>query len=415
MQGPTEARRWLAAAALVLACGSGAFAQDKAGTAAPQAAGPVTNAPPAAPAAAPAPGAPQGVQGQNIFTVKPDADADPNYLKQSNGERAKVQPGNNAPMWRQVGSGVQGYSSLPRSEAPEAGVLVQRFVTYPGSRHTNAGEAWRQVRNRWLIPYGGALLLIVLGALAIFFLAKGPLGHHEAADGGRRIERFTPFERSAHWANAIAFSILAISGLVMAFGKALLLPVIGLHLFGWLTWFLKTLHNFVGPLFIVSLVIIFITFLRDNFPQKGDLRWLLTLGGMLSRDKHELPSHRFNAGEKVVFWGGVFLLGIVVAGSGLVLDRLLPNLVYERQTMQLANMVHNVATMLMMAMFLGHIYIGTIGMRGAYSAMREGWVGDDWAREHHAYWYEDIAAGKIPAQRSTPEGSRVHPEPIRTA
>ena len=414
MSGSTDTSRWLAAATLALACCTGALAQDK--PAAPQAGGPVTNAPATAPAAAtPAPGAPQGIQGQNIFTVKPDADAAPDYLKQTNGQRARVQPGNNAPMWRQVSSGTEGYSSLPRSEAPEAGVLVQRFVTYPGSQHTNAGEAWRQVRNRWLIPYGGALLLIVLGALAIFYFAKGPIGEHQAGDGGRRIERFTPFERSAHWANAIAFCILAISGLVMAFGKALLLPVIGGTLFGFLTYLLKTLHNFVGPLFIVSLVIIFITFLRDNFPQKGDLRWLLSFGGMLSRSKGELPSHRFNAGEKVVFWGGVFLLGIVVTASGLVMDKLLPGIVYDRQTMQVAHMVHNVATVLMMAMFLGHIYIGTIGMRGAYSAMRDGWVGEEWAREHHAYWYEDIVAGRIPAERSTPTGTPVHGGPARTA
>ncbi|MEP6965194.1 MAG: formate dehydrogenase subunit gamma, partial [Polaromonas sp.] len=105
--------------------------------------------------AADAPAAVGGIQGQNIFEVKPDASAAPGYDRQTNGERAKVQPGNNAPMWRQVGQGVTGYSSLPRSEAPEAGNLIQPFVQYPGSRLTNAGEAWRQVRNNWLIPYGG--------------------------------------------------------------------------------------------------------------------------------------------------------------------------------------------------------------------------------------------------------------------
>ncbi|GAC1530309.1 MAG: formate dehydrogenase subunit gamma [Ramlibacter sp.] len=409
MSKPTSLYRGLAAATLALACAGAALAQDK--PAAPHVTGPAT----AEPAVGTPAAAPQGIQGQDIFTVKPDASADPNYLKQSNGERARVQPGNNAPMWRQVGSGTEGYSSLPKSESPESGVLIQRFVTYPGSRHTNAGEAWRQVRNKWLVPYGGALLLIVLGALAIFYNVKGPIGEHDASDGGRRIERFTPFERAAHWANAIAFGALAISGVVLAFGRFFLRPVLGGQLFGWLSYVLKTLHNFVGPLFIVSLVIIFVTFLRDNFPQKGDLNWALRLGGMLSPPGNEPPSNRFNFGEKVVFWGGVFLLGIVVTGSGLVLDKLLPGLAYERQTMQVAHMVHDVGTMLMMAMFLGHIYIGTIGMRGAYSAMRDGWVGDDWAREHHAYWYEDVAAGKIPAQRSTPASTHLHGEPAGTA
>lgn len=361
--------------------------------------------PAAAPATAPATtaapaAAPSGaIQSANIFEVKPDASALPGYAEQTNAERAKVQPGNNAPVWRQVGAGVTGYSSLPKSEAPEAGNLIQPFVQYPGSRLTNAGEAWRQVRNNWLIPYGGALLLIVIGAIALFYFGKGRINLH-GTETGRKIERFTPFERSAHWSNAIAFCILAISGIVMAFGKFFLLPVMGTTLFGWLTYVLKTAHNFAGPLFAVSLVIVFFTFLRDNMPSRGDLGWLLKGGGLLSGK--EIPSHRFNAGEKLVFWGGVFFLGIIVVGSGLVLDKLIPGLLYLRDTMQVAHMVHAVATVLMMAMFIGHIYIGTIGMEGAYEGMKTGYVDETWAREHHEYWYDDVKAGKIPAQRTEP-------------
>ena len=338
-----------------------------------------------------------GIQSQNIFTVKPDASSEPGYDKQSNAERAKVQPGNNAPMWRQVGAGVNGTSSLPKSEAPEAGNLIQPFVQYPGSRLTNAGEAWRQVRNNWIIPYGGSLLLIVALAIAIFYFTKGSIKLH-GAETGRKIERFTPFERSAHWSNAIAFCILAISGVVMAFGQFFILPVIGKSLFGWLAYTLKTMHNFAGPLFAVSLVIVFFTFLRDNWPQKGDMAWLAKGGGLISGA--EPASNRFNAGEKLVFWGGVFLLGIVVVSSGFVLDKLLPGLVYERFTMQIAHMVHAVAAVLMVAMFLGHIYIGTIGMQGAYKAMATGYVDEAWAKEHHEYWYDDIKSGKVPTQRS---------------
>ncbi|MDP3309466.1 MAG: formate dehydrogenase subunit gamma [Polaromonas sp.] len=388
MQGPS---RVLTALAFVALGWSAAVSAQTA--AAPAAA--ATAAP--APAAAAAPG---GIQSQNIFEVKPDAPADPNYATQTNAERAKVQPGNNAPLWRQVGAGVTGYSSLPKSEAPEAGNLIQPFVQYPGSRLTNAGEAWRQVRNNWIIPYGGSLFLIVVLAIAIFYFTRGTIKTH-GADTGRKIERFTPFERAAHWSNAIAFSILAISGLVLAFGKFFLLPVMGLTLFGWLSYVLKTAHNFAGPLFAVSLVIVFFTFLRDNWPQKGDLKWLAKGGGLISGD--EPASHRFNAGEKVIFWAGVFFLGIIVVVSGLVLDKLVPGLIYERGTMQIAHMIHAIATVLMMCMFLGHIYLGTIGMEGAYKAMRTGYVDEAWAKDHHAYWYEDIQAGKIPAQRSEPE------------
>jgi formate dehydrogenase subunit gamma len=329
--------------------------------------------------------------------VQPDASTDPNYAKQTNGERSKVQPGNNAPVWRQVGGGVTGTSSLPKSEAPEAGNLIQPFVQYPGSRLTNAGEAWRQVRNNWLIPYGGSFILIVLGAIAVFYWRVGCIKLHDKPTG-RLIERFTPFERSAHMINAAAFSVLAISGLVMAFGKFFLLPVIGTTLFGWLAYALKNAHNFAGPLFAVSLLIVIGTFIKDNMPAKGDLNWLLKGGGMFS--EHEVKSGRFNAGEKVVFWAGVFVLGLVVVGSGLVMDKLVPGLDYARSTMQVAHMVHSVSNILMVVMFMGHIYLGTLGTEGAFEGMKTGYVDETWAKEHHELWYEDVKAGRVPAQRS---------------
>jgi formate dehydrogenase subunit gamma len=363
---------------------------------------------PAATPVAPAAAMP-GIQSQNIMDVKPDASHEPGYANQTNGERAKVQPGNNAPMWRQVGSGVAGFSSLPKSEAPEAGVLIQPFVQYPGSRLTNAGEAWRQVRNNWLIPYGGSLLLIVLGAIGLAYWRLGTIKLKDQPSG-RMLERFTPFERSAHWANAIAFVILAISGLVMAFGQFLLLPIMGSTLFGWLAYVLKNAHNFAGPLFAVSLLIVIFTFMRDNLPAKGDLNWLLKGGGMLAG--HEVKSGRYNAGEKLVFWGGVFVLGLVVVGSGLVMDKLIPGLIYERGTMQIAHMVHSVSNILMVVMFMGHIYLGWI-TEGAMEGMKTGYVDETWAREHHELWYDDIKSGKIPAQRSaTPAPSTPTGKPV---
>ena len=319
---------------------------------------------------------------------------------ESNAQRARTQPGNNAPFWRGVReSGVgPGVTNLPGRQG-EGGVLIQEFVDYPGSRLTTAGEAWRQVRNDWIIPYGGALIVITLVALALYYFTRGPLGGHER-NTGRKIERFTYFERAAHWVNAIAFCVLAISGLVMAFGKFLLLPVMGGTLFGGLTYGLKTAHNLCGPLFAVSLVIVFIVFVRDNFPEAADWRWLKKGGGLFGG--REPPSGRFNAGEKIVFWGGVFFLGIVVVASGLVLDKVIPGLAYVRGDMQVAHMVHGVATALMMALFLGHIYLGTLGMKGAYRAMKTGYVDEGWAEEHHELWYEDIRAGKVPAQRTRP-------------
>ncbi|MDP2370591.1 formate dehydrogenase subunit gamma [Rhodoferax sp.] len=354
------------------------------------------------PAPAPAAAAP-AIQSPSIHDVKPDASSEPGYAKQTNAERAQVQPGNNAPVWRQVSGGVTGYSSLP---TPEAGNLVQPFVKVPGMRANNAGEVWRQVRNQWIIPYGGALLLIVLGAIGVFYWRVGTIALH-GAPTGRQIERFTPFERAAHAANAMTFVILAVSGIVMAFGKFFILPVIGTALFGWLAYALKTAHNFAGPVFAVSLLVVIVTFIKDNLPRAQDFTWLLRGGGLLS--EHEVASHRFNAGEKVLFWVGMLALGLIVVGSGLVMDKLVPGLLYERSTMQVAHVIHAVSTVLMLAMMLGHIYMGTIGTSGAYQGMKTGYVDETWAKEHHELWYDDVKSGKIPAQRSSdaPPGQTV--------
>ena len=327
------------------------------------------------------------------------APADPKP-DETNAQRAKSQPGNNAPFWRGVreSGNVPGFTTLPDNEGA---TLIQRFTQYPGSDFTTAGEAWRQVRNQWIVPYGGALLLLMAVAIGLFYWRKGPMGS-DAVDSGRRIERFTYFERAAHWSVAITFVVLAVSGLVMAFGKFIVLPLIGSMLFGWLTYALKTLHNVAGPLFAVALVVFIVGYLRDNIPRAYDLKWIAKAGGMLGG--HEEPSHRYNAGEKFVFWGGVLVLGLIVVASGLVLDKLVPGLAYLRGEMQIAHMVHGAASMLMMALFCFHIYMGTVGMKGAYQGMRTGYVDEAWAKEHHELWYEDIKAGKIPAQRSSPSG-----------
>ncbi len=345
----------------------------------------------AADAAADAKGPPAG------FVAPADPKPD-----ETNAQRARTQPGNNAPFWRAVrDTGTQeGVVNLPGAEQ---GVLVQKFVQYPGSAKTNAGEAWRQVRNQWIIPYGGALLFVMALALALLYWRKGPLGGH-VPESGRLVERFTPFERAAHWANAVAFVALAVSGLVMAFGKFFLLPVMGSTLFGWLSYLLKNLHNFAGPLFAVSLVIVIVTFIRDNAPAKGDLSWIRHGGGMFG-DQKQVPSDRFNAGEKIIFWLGVFVLGLISIGSGLVLDKLLPGLEYLRGDMQIAHMIHAVSAVLIVTVFMLHIYLGTVGIKGAYQGMKTGYVGEGWAQEHHSLWLDKVRANRDPAKRQGASGN----------
>jgi formate dehydrogenase subunit gamma len=148
----------------------------------------------------------------------------------------------------------------------------------------------------------------------------------------------------------------------------------------------------VGPLFIAALLVSFLLFVKDNFWRLYDVKWLVRLGGMFSKNGEEIPSGRFNGGEKLWFWGGLVFLGALVSVTGLVLD--FPNLNQGREIMQIANSLHAIGAILFISASFGHIYLGTIGMEGAYHAMRKGYVDEEWAREHHALWYEEVKRGE---------------------
>lgn len=306
-----------------------------------------------------------------------------NPAAQAQQEQRVTQPGNNAPMWGQVRSGNAGYTSLP---GREMGVLVQ-----------SAGETWRQIRNGPITFYGGWLVVIVTLALAAFYFVKGPLKLHEKPTG-RMIGRFSLAERWAHWVTGISFVVLAITGLVTLFGKHVLLPVIGYTLFSWLSALAKNLHNFIAPLFIASLLVFIVMFVKDNVYQKGDIGWLAKAWRMFVKGEH-IPSWRFNMGEKVYFWIGVVGLCLTLGVTGLIL--LFPNFDQVRSTMQLASMVHAVAAMVMIVFALGHIYVGTIGVEGAYRNMADGVTDEAWAKEHHELWYNEVKGGA----KSAPGGA----------
>ena len=320
-------------------------------------------------------------------------------LKQNQAERTKVQPGNLAPTFRTINEGGQNYSSLP---APEASVLIQPKAQFFGqARATTAGEAWRQYRNGPLTKIGGWLLIAAVLGIATMYFIFGPIKLKEGRTG-RLIERFTSVERLAHWTMAISFVILAVTGITMLFGKYVVLPVFGHTLFGLLAYLCKNIHNFVGPVFTVSTIVFFVIYVKDNLPEASDLKWLTRAGGAIG--KGHVSAGRFNAGEKIWFWGGVVALGLVVSASGFVLDMLFPGIESTRGNMQIANAIHLAGAVLLASMSLAHIYIGTIGMEGAYEAMRTGYVDDAWAKEHHDLWYDDVKSGKVPRVR-TEEGA----------
>jgi formate dehydrogenase subunit gamma len=261
---------------------------------------------------------------------------------------------------------------VPIGRDPESNVILQR-----------GGNTWRTIRNGPLALAAGTILL--LASLAVLGLWGLGVRAEEPPETGRRLVRFSRWQRWVHWTTAISFIVLAVTGLLILFGKKLLIPLIGHDAFSWIAVISKYVHNIAGPFFVLCTLVMFATFVHHNFFERADWHWVRTLGGLLSRERHP-PAPYFNAGEKAWFWGGVVLLGLVMSVTGLVLDFVIAD--QTRYVLQIANSLHLGAGALYMAAALGHIYIGTVGTPGAYDAMREGTVDEGWAREHHALWLE---------------------------
>jgi len=256
-----------------------------------------------------------------------------------------------------------------------------------------AGRQWdhfHEITLRWL---GAIVMLGMIVALGAAYLIMGRLRISKGRSG-HKVLRFNAFERFSHWLTAVSFVVLGLTGLNITFGKLMLLPMIGPEAFSSLSQAAKYVHNFVSAAFVIGLVLIVALWIKDNIPRKVDVDWVKQGGGFI-KSKHA-PSGRFNAGEKLVFW---FALGagVAVIISGYLL--IFPFYVTDIAGMQIAQIVHAVVAVLFVAVIIAHIYIGTLGMEGAFEAMATGEVDLNWAKEHHDLWLEEqLAKERLAAQ-----------------
>ncbi|MET4173083.1 formate dehydrogenase subunit gamma [Bradyrhizobium sp. LA6.1] len=256
-----------------------------------------------------------------------------------------------------------------------------------------AGRTWDYF-HEVLLHWGGAVVIVgMLAVLALAYLIMGRL-RIEAGRSGQTIVRFKAFERFAHWLTAVSFVLLGLTGLNITFGKVLLRPLVGPELFSDISQVAKYVHNFTSFAFVAGLVLITVLFFRDNLFKRVDIDWVKQGGGFI-KSKHA-PAGRFNLGEKLVYWLSV-AAGLLVSASGFVL--LFPFYGTNIADMQIAQVAHAVIAILFIALILGHIYIGTLGMEGAFEAMGTGEVDINWAREHHDRWLAEKleAEGRQPS------------------
>ena len=271
-----------------------------------------------------------------------------------------------------------------------SGGSVSGRVSIPDQKSGNlihpAGRDWRQFHEVTLRWIGAIAILGMLILLVVFYLVRGQV-KLESGYSGRRIVRFNGFERFVHWMTATCFIILALTGLNITFGKPLLLPLIGEPAFAnWAQW-AKYAHNYLSFPFAIGVFCIFLIWIAGNIPNRVDVEWTKRGGGIVGHDHP--PAYRFNAGQKMIYWI-VVIGGTAVAVTGYLL--MFPFYATDIAGLQLAQTVHAIIAVLFVAAMLAHIYIGTLGMEGAFEAMGEGTVDVNWAKEHHRLWLEQEMA-----------------------
>jgi len=252
-----------------------------------------------------------------------------------------------------------------------------------GAVMTTTGEHWRVLRERYIVKYAGWFPVGVVGILLLYFLVKGRMPI-KGGRSGKTVPRFTLIHRIAHWTTAGVFMILGLSGLIILLGRPVIVPLLGREVNSVLSNASLQAHNLFGPLFIVCLIWMFVKFIRGNFFQLVDFKWILKLGGLFGG---HVSSSQFNFGEKSWFWL-LMIVGAVMSVTGLALE--FPWLFEDLRWLQISTILHGIGAITLICVSIGHIYMGTIGVEGAIDSMLIGEVDENWAKEHHDLWYEEV-------------------------
>jgi len=300
---------------------------------------------------------------------------------QTSAQEEPVNP--RAGFWREVRQGEAGTTT---SHGDGHAVLIQ-----------NGGQNWRNLRNGVLAGISPWLLAAVLAVIGVFFAVVGKDRLEE--EPTERIERFSLGERVLHWFTAAVFIVLALTGLSLLFGRAVLIPVFGYGAFGTWAQVSKVLHNYSGPLFLAGALVEIVVWFKDNIPKSYDLAWFRNLGGIVGKGPRP-HAGKVNGGEKAWFWVMTFaVIGVGITGG--IMD--FPNLGFSRQTFQVLHVIHVAVAMLFLAASFGHIYIGTIGAEGTFEGMWKGTVSDAWARQHQDLWYAEKTGRPVSQDGERPE------------
>ena len=295
-------------------------------------------------------------------------------------------PNPGAQFWRDVRQRDKAVEGSTQVKGVDTGILIAK-----------EGEEWRLFRMQQFIPTSAIFYGIILALFALYFMVRGKV-EIEGGRSGNMVPRISKYERYVHWFTAIIFVLLTVTGLAILYGRYVLIPLLGPEGFSVTANVSKAIHNYIGPLFLIGVVLMFFNFVRDSwFDLKVDTKWVLTGGGYFGSGH---PSAgKFNAGQKAWFWVAI-LGGLVLVGSGLVLD--FANYGQGRTMMQDAHVIHSISSVIVIGFFLVHLYTGTVGVEGSLESVVSGNVDENFIKQHHDLWYEEIKGKNAASNKQAP-------------
>ena len=238
-----------------------------------------------------------------------------------------------------------------------------------------------------------SIILAVIGAFVLHFLIIGPKHFsHE----GKKVFAFSLIERIAHGLAAISWIILVPTGIIIMWGAEL-----G---GGTFVRFCRYLHDIATIIFAISVLPMLFAWTIRMLPAVYDIRWMIIVGGYLSKKKRPVPAGKFNAGQKAWYWiaipGGIVM--IITGAIMYFMDFKEPAVaswfgIQQIDLLRYSVVIHNCLGIVCAVFFLVHIYMAAIAIHGAIWSMVTGYKEEEEVYVLHHYWYQELVKeNKIP-------------------
>ncbi|WP_425557030.1 formate dehydrogenase subunit gamma [Ferrimonas gelatinilytica] len=292
------------------------------------------------------------------------------------GAQAKTEGLN--PLWLQVKNGETG--------------TTQSNGSFHASLINTYDPGLIQARPSWIAPALALALFGMILVFAVFSLVNGA-AKLEKGFSGVEVLRWPKVDIVIHWLMAIPCLLLIVTGLALLSGRFVFGDYLGAEGVGALAGIAKPVHDYMAVPFSIFAILAMLRWMKHNIPARYDLKWFLVVGGYLNfgpfKGKH--PDSGFsNAGEKLWFWCFT-LFGLALIGSGAVM--LFPEYINPSRTASLtAIMIHGASAIILTGFTVVHIFMATVLSEGGFRSMVTGYCDENWAKQHHNVWYDELKA-----------------------